>query len=152
MTGRAFRESRLDPTDQALVRLLRSNARLPISALAREVNLSRTAVQARIGRLERDGVLIGYQALLGQDVEAGLRAIVALRIGVRPCRIVLDKLRAWPEIIQGYSTAGDTDAVLIVRVTSTSALSELSDRVSLIEGVDGVVTTLILATFAAGRD
>ena len=43
----------IDPTDEALLRLLRENARLPTAELARLLKLSRTTVQSRLERLER---------------------------------------------------------------------------------------------------
>ncbi|EBU8132065.1 AsnC family transcriptional regulator, partial [Salmonella enterica subsp. enterica serovar Java] len=48
-----------DP-DQALLNLLRGNARASTTELARRLGLSRTTVQSRIERLERKGVIAGY--------------------------------------------------------------------------------------------
>ena len=47
----------LDGTDQKLLSLLRENARTATAELARNLGLSRTTVQSRIERLERDGVV-----------------------------------------------------------------------------------------------
>jgi DNA-binding Lrp family transcriptional regulator len=49
----------LDAIDRTLLNELRENARCPMALLARKVGLSRTAVQARITRLERDKVIVG---------------------------------------------------------------------------------------------
>ena len=54
-----------DSVDERLISLLRRNARMTLTALARELSLSRTAVQARMARLERDRVILGYQARIG---------------------------------------------------------------------------------------
>ena len=50
--------------DMALLRLLQENAREPVSGLARTLGVSRTAVQERINRLMRDGVIeaVGTEA------------------------------------------------------------------------------------------
>ena len=50
---------KLDAIDQALLNALRENVRCPVALLARKVGLSRTAVQARMARLERDQVIAG---------------------------------------------------------------------------------------------
>ena len=50
----------LDATDRALLALLRENARAPTSELARKLKLSRTTVQSRLERLERQRVIAGY--------------------------------------------------------------------------------------------
>ncbi|MGR3584852.1 MAG: Lrp/AsnC family transcriptional regulator, partial [Pseudooceanicola nanhaiensis] len=47
----------LDDTDRALLALLTENARLPVTDLARRLSLARTTVQARIERLEAQGLI-----------------------------------------------------------------------------------------------
>ena len=63
------------------------------TALAQKLSLSRTAVQARMARLERDGVIAGYRAVLGvhadPDAEEGLEAILGLTYNQRPCAPVV---------------------------------------------------------------
>ena len=136
---------RLDETDQRLVGLLRRNARRTTAALARDLNLSRTAVQARIARLEGDGIIRGYIATIASDIVTGVSALVTLSITVRPCGRVTDHLSSWPEVERIFSIAGDRDAVLVVSVASPQALSELADRLRTVEGVGDVETTVILS-------
>ncbi|MET3437316.1 Lrp/AsnC family transcriptional regulator [Sphingomonas sp. 1185] len=140
---------RLEDIDQKLVALLQQNARKATASLARELNLSRTAVQARIARLERDGIILGYTAIIAPDAVQRLSALVTLSIIVRPCALVIDPLASWPEIITIYSIAGERDAVLVVSVESPRALSELADRLQSIEGVGSVETTVILSERAS---
>ncbi|QNA86361.1 Lrp/AsnC family transcriptional regulator [Sphingomonas sp. So64.6b] len=137
----------LDPTDRRLLGLLQNNARSSMTALGKALNLSRTAVQARIGRLERDGVITSYTTVLRPSGQTSLCALISLRIGIRPCASVLKPLLSWPEIVHGYSTAGSTDAVLVVRVDAAQTLSALTDRLAVIPGVEGVETTVVLDTF-----
>ncbi|WP_294236116.1 Lrp/AsnC family transcriptional regulator [uncultured Sphingomonas sp.] len=136
---------RLDEIDQRLVALLRRDARKPVASLGRDLNLSRTAVQARIARLERDGIILGYTTTLASDVVAGVMALVSLSISVRPCALVTDRLAEWPEVERIYSIAGDRDAVLVVSAASPQALSQLADRLQTIEGIRNVETTVILS-------
>ena len=136
---------RLDETDQRLVALLRRDARRTTASLARALNLSRTAVQARIARLERDGIILGYTTTIASDAVAQVLALVTLSITVRPCRLVCDQLVSWPEVERVYSIAGDRDAVLVVSVASPQALSDLADRLQAIEGVGAVETTVVLS-------
>src|SRR5690606_16605682 len=57
----------LDDIHRKLISLLRCNARTPTAALGRQLALSRSAVQERLKRLERDGVIAGYTLVVGQD-------------------------------------------------------------------------------------
>jgi Lrp/AsnC family transcriptional regulator, leucine-responsive regulatory protein len=47
----------VDKFDQQILALLRADARLPVSQIAREVNLSRSAVSERVRQLEHCGVI-----------------------------------------------------------------------------------------------
>ena len=58
-----------DATDRALIALLRANARASTADLARQLGIARTTVVARLQRLERSGVIVGYTVRLGQDEE-----------------------------------------------------------------------------------
>ena len=86
-----------DAIDERLIALLRSDARMKLTALARSVSLSRTAVQGRIARLERDGIILGYGAIVREAEEDDvLRAILSLVFSERPCHPVVNMFRAWP--------------------------------------------------------
>ncbi|WP_287799590.1 Lrp/AsnC family transcriptional regulator, partial [Acidiphilium sp.] len=56
-----------DPLDDRLITLLRHDGRRSISDLAIELGVSRATVRARIDRLERSGVIIGYTVILRAD-------------------------------------------------------------------------------------
>lgn len=145
--GRGDTPVEIDATDRRLIALLQENARRSVADLGRAINLSRTAVHARLARLERDGPIVGYTAVLRQPATDGVAALVSLRLGVRPCSLVLDRIRSWPEITTGYSTAGPVDAVLVVEAPSLTALSDLTDRLGAVPGVDAVEATVIMDVF-----
>jgi Lrp/AsnC family transcriptional regulator, leucine-responsive regulatory protein len=140
-------EDRLDEIDRRLVAILQANGRKPTAAIARELNLSRTAVQARIGRLEKDAVILGYSADLAPHIGGNVGAIVTLKLNIRPCSEVLDLVLRWPEVRCVYSIAGEYDAVLIVSAATTQSLSQLSDRLLAVDGISSAETTMILAEY-----
>lgn len=137
-----------DGVDEKLVSLLRDNARMTLTALARELSLSRTAVQARMARLERDKVILGYHAALGaprgRAEPEGLRAVLSITFSQRPCRPVVEKFRHWPEITDYYSVTGPHDAYLVVKVGDTLGLSQVVDRLSALAGVARVESAVVL--------
>jgi DNA-binding Lrp family transcriptional regulator len=134
-----------DAVDERLIALLRTDARMKLTALARAVSLSRTAVQARIARLERDKVILGYSATIREaDNEDGLRAILSLVFGERPCHPVVRKFRAWPEIVHYYSVTGPVDGYALVKVKDAEALAELVDRFSSLPGVASASSAVML--------
>lgn len=136
-----------DRIDDQLVALLRQNARMSVAALSKAVNLSRTAVQARIARLERERVIVGYQAILGERAaDAHLGAILALTFSQRPCAPVVARFRHWPEILHHYSVTGPVDGYLVVQVTGPAALSDLVSRLSALDGVASVASAVMLTS------
>lgn len=135
-----------DAIDEKLVALLSADARMTLTALARALALSRTAVQARMARLERDRVILGYRAVVAERDEETLQAVLTLTFSRRPCLPVVRTFRHWPEIREYFSVTGPNDAVLIVRVGDAHALSALVDRLSAVAGVASVQSAVVLRT------
>ena len=63
----ASNPERLDETDVKILRLLQQDARLTLKEIGARVNLSSTPVYERFKRLEREGYILKYVAVL--DVE-----------------------------------------------------------------------------------
>lgn len=144
-------DGELDAIDRRLLALPEVDARASFTALAREAGLSRTAIQERMARLEREGVILGYAVRLADRQKTPMtRALLSLRIRTRPCATVLDRFRHWPEIVACYSLAGPVDAMLIVETEHAPALSSLVDRLSAVPGVGEIETAPILAGGARG--
>lgn len=133
----------LDATAQRLLDLLRLDARRTATSLGRELNLSRTAVQDRIARMERDGVIEGY-TIREPAGGADHRALALITIQVRPCDPVLRRLGAVSGVDRVFSLAGDVDAIAVVQGADAAAISDLADCLSGIEGVGSVELKTIL--------
>src|SRR5689334_13234847 len=127
----------LDAIDQTLLAELRDNARCPMALLARKVGLSRTAVQARITRLERDKVITGYGARTGDAYEqAQVSAHVMLTVGPKLTGTVEAALRKIPEVRSLLSISGAYDMIAIVQAGSIERLDALIDGIGLLDGVE----------------
>lgn len=144
MVDRQFAGAR-DLIDEKLISLLCRDARMTLTALAQAVALSRTAVQGRIARLERDGVIVGYRAVLGaRAADDSLGAMLSVTFSQRPCAPVVAQFRDWPEITNYYSVTGPVDAFVVVRVKNAQELSRLVDQLSAIPGVGRVGSSVLL--------
>lgn len=60
---------KIDEIDWQIIAIFQANAREPVVTLARKVGLSRSAVQERLVRLERDKIITGYTVRLGDSVD-----------------------------------------------------------------------------------
>ena len=136
-----------DEIDQALLRLLRANARMPAAELARAVNLSRTTVQSRLERLERSGVIEGYTVRLGEAARRGwLRAHVLITVLPKLAPKAEAALHRIPEITQLFSVSGQHDLIALVEAPSVERMDTVLDAIGAADGVERTVSSIILST------
>jgi DNA-binding Lrp family transcriptional regulator len=133
--------------DRALLALLSENARMPVAELARKLGLSRTTVQARIERLEADGVIAGYGLRLAESYLSGLvRAHVLITIGPKALSGVTAALSAIKEVTTLHSVSGTFDLIAILAAPSILDLDRLIDRIGALDGVERTLSSIILST------
>jgi len=134
-------------TDAALLAILRENARLPTSEIARRLGVSRTTVQSRIERLERSGVISGYAVRVRDDVESRhLRAQIMLTVRPRQMVPVVNALRAMPEVRTLHSVSGAYDLIAFGVTETCEDMDALTDRIGLIDGVERTTSAIVLST------
>ena len=137
----------IDPIDQKLIAALKDNGRASTADLARRVGRSRTTVQSRIERLERDGVILGYGARLAPDLEHGaVRVHVMIKIGPKEARAVEAALRAIPQVRLLHSVSGDYDMIAFAATATVAEMDEVLDRVGHVAGVERTTSSIILST------
>ena len=143
----------IDAIDERLLALLRDDARMPLTTLAKRVGLSRSAAQERLRRLERDGVILGYTLRRGASDAPGAQAWFALKFAPGfSCADVIDDLAALSEVRLCHSVAGDVDLMVLVEAMSVPRIAELRESILLMKGVDTVTTTMVLKTQLDRRD
>ncbi|QIB66627.1 Lrp/AsnC ligand binding domain-containing protein [Kineobactrum salinum] len=115
----------LNRTDRRLLRLLQQDARCSYAELARQVGLSTTPCKERIKRLEREGVIRGYQAILNPDfLDAGLVVFVQIRLS-RTSQDIFEEFKQsafeLPEVQECYLVSGNFDYLIKARVADMNA-------------------------------
>lgn len=141
-----------DPIDRRIASALVADGRSTLKSLAEVTGLSVSAVQARVRRLETDGVIRGYTALL--DAEAIGLPLAAL-IAITPLDPTQpddapEALAGLAEIEACHSVAGDDSYVLFVRVATPTALEHLIREIRKRANVS-TRTTVVLQTFFENR-
>lgn len=133
--------------DLQLITLLRDNARLPISELARKLGVSRTAAQARLQRLEREGVISGYTLKLSNDYQAGsIKAIVMIKVPPLKRLNTERALSKIPQLVTLYSISGSFDITAIVVAPTIQQLDQVIDKIGILEGVEETQSSVVLST------
>jgi DNA-binding Lrp family transcriptional regulator len=137
----------VDATDRALIALLRENARASTAELARKLNLSRTTVQSRIERLQRQRVIAGYTITVPDELEESLvRAHVLITAVPKQSAAIEVALRKIPEVRVLHSVSGPFDLIAIVAATSIGELDALIDRIGALDGVERTTSAIVLST------
>ncbi|AZO72664.1 MAG: winged helix-turn-helix transcriptional regulator [Mesorhizobium sp.] len=137
----------ISDAEQALLSLLRANARASTAELARKLGVSRTTVQSRIERLEQRGIIAGYGVRLSPDYEQGLvRAHVLLTVTPKLADKVVRALQALPQVRTLHSVSGNFDMIVVVDAPSIRDLDALLDRIGAMDGVERTSSSIILST------
>ena len=123
----------LDRIDLKILRLLQADGRLPNLKLAEAVGLSATAVLARTQRLQREGVIQGYEARLDpHKLGRGLLFFVEVLLD-RTTPNVFDQFRAavqvHDEILECHMVAGGFDYLLKTRMADMAAYRAFAGQV-----------------------
>jgi DNA-binding Lrp family transcriptional regulator len=142
----------LDDTDRVIVEALRADGRLSMRALAGQLHLSRANVYARVARLQRDGVITGYAALIDPvRYGYGLSAYVYLDIAQRSWKTVRRQLLSMPEVDHVALISGEHDILLRVRTRDAAALRDLVlTRLQEMPEIRATQTELIFEELAPG--
>lgn len=133
--------------DNALIALLRENARMPVVELARRLGVSRTTAQSRLERLERRGIIAGYGVKLSPEHERSLvRAHILVTVPPKQSAAVAAALSRIPEVRTLHSVSGNFDMIIVVEAPSVGDLDLLIDRIGALDGVERTLSSIILST------
>ncbi|GEN69564.1 MULTISPECIES: Lrp/AsnC family transcriptional regulator [Chryseobacterium] len=110
----------LDTKDIQLLRLLQKNAKLTVKELAKEVNLSPSPVFERVKRLEQEGYVKKYAAVLDPDkLNRGFTVFCQIKLKIHDRSVGYDfvnEIMDIEEVAECYNISGDFDFLLKVQV------------------------------------
>jgi len=137
----------MDHIDERLLLALRENGRASTAQLARLVGRSRTSVQSRIERLEKQGVIVGYGVRLAPEHDLGaVRAHVMIKVGPKETRAVSAALSAIPQVRVVHSVSGEVDLIAVAATASVADMDQVIDRIGALDGVERTTSSIILST------
>ena len=142
---------RLDLFDRKLLALLQEDARLTNNELAERVNLSASQCSRRRQRLEDDGVIRAYRAVLDRDrVGFPLVNIVTVTLSTHNrdnARRFAELVARLPEVQEAHALTGEMDYILKVVTPDLKSLSAFVNGELLPhESVQHVKTAIVLET------
>ena len=137
----------------ALLELLKKNARESDAVLAKELNTTAEDIRARIAAFEQEGVIRGFQAVLNTDrlESSDVRAVIELRI--RPEREggfdrIAARISKFPQVESMFLMSGGYDLLLFVKGRSLQEVANfVSARLAPLDGVLSTATHFMLKTY-----
>lgn len=137
----------MDELDEKLLGLLRLNARESVTSLARSLGASRSTVQDRLTRLEKQGTIKGYRVVLDERNEARLiRAFVMVSVEPQKTGLIVAELKTMHHINAVHTVSGKYDMVIEIGTPDTQSMDKMLDRLGEIPGVIRTESSIVLST------
>ena len=142
----------LDRADLKLLEMLQRDGRTTVQALSEAIHLSARATLNRVRKLESEGLIEGYRALVSRNVQAGQISVFA-EIALKDQRQAVvqrfeKRMAATPEVVACYVISGRYDYIVRVACPDLGRYHDLInawlDDASL--GVEKIVTNIELQT------
>jgi Lrp/AsnC family leucine-responsive transcriptional regulator len=122
----------VDHLNRDLLAELQADGRLSMAELGRRVGLSPPAVAERLQRLEEDGVISGYRALVNpRALGLSLTAVVRIRPNARQLPKVAELARETPEVVECHRITGEDCYFARMHVRDVEHLEEIIDQFAL---------------------
>ena len=142
--------TKLDETDLRILEQLQADGRKTIKAMADELNLSTTPVFERVKRLEREGIIRQYAALLDQKrLDLNLTVFISVSL-TKHTRSYLEKfikeIAQYKEVMECYHIAGNFDFLLKIVVKGMKEYeSFILSKLSTIANLGQVQSSFVLS-------
>jgi Lrp/AsnC family leucine-responsive transcriptional regulator len=135
----------MDHFDALILEALQENGKVSTAELGRQIGLSTTATKERIRKLEIEGVIKEYTAILNAKVVGNsLTAFITIPVGDIGIQEMGEKLAALPEVLECHKVTGNVCYFVKAKVRDAEHLEELVDFIN--HFARNTYTYLVLST------
>jgi len=137
----------LDDTDKAILRRLQQDARISFKEIAKEVGTSEATVFVRVKKLQKNGVIKAFRAIVNpESVGKQVTAFALVRAEPRSYPKVLAQLQTFDDVCEVYDVTGAYYSIIKMRASTSEQLAKVLDKIGEIEGIVGTETVIVLRT------
>jgi len=138
----------IDEIDIEILNIIQNNGRIPNAELARQLNMAPSGVLERVKKLEKEGVILGYEVrlnpkIIGLSLTVFMHLKTADAVGVTT---IGKEIAGIPAVQEVHWIAGEYNYLIKARIHSTDGLTGLMKAIGAIPGVQDSRTTLVLDT------
>ena len=139
----------LDKTDLQMLRVLQANSRITVKDLALKVHLSPTPVFERLHRLENEGIIKRYTAVVdAAKLGRGFLVFCSVRLRRMGKDIAHDfvrRIKDIPEVAECYNISGDFDYLLKIYAPDMQYYNDfLINTLGTIESLGSVQSSFVM--------
>ena len=143
---------KLDDIDKRILNILQDDARITNVQLAAKIGISPPAMLERVKRLEKNGIIRKYAALLdAEKIGKNTFALVSVSLSmhqVSSIEIFAKEIKRLDEVLECYHVTGNSDFLLKVAVKNVQEYERfILEKFTKIKGVNKINTSFILSTF-----
>ena len=141
---------KFDKIDRNILKILQEDGKITVAALSRQQGLSATAIYERIRKLEKEGVIKKYVALLDpKKINKNLTVFISISIK-NHARSYLAKFEqtilTYPEIMECYHIAGNFDFLLKAQLRDMEEYQQfILTKLSVDNNIDKVQSSFVLS-------
>jgi len=138
---------KLDETDVKILKALTADARLSSRQIAKQCDISIGTALSRMKKMEGEGVIKGYTALLDQE-KLGYELTVVTEITVSKGRLLEmeNEIARIPSVCCVYDLTGMADAAIIAKFKNREELSKFTKKLLSLPYVERTNTHVVLTT------
>jgi Lrp/AsnC family leucine-responsive transcriptional regulator len=147
---------KLDEKDLAILTIIQEDSKLTAKQIAKKVNAPLTTVFAKMKRMEEQGIIRGYRAMVAPEkLGAGTSAFILASVSYRSKadgvpvsqRTVAEEIAKFAEVQEVHIITGDWDLLVKLRAESVDAVGKfVVDKLRLISGLEKTLTCMVFET------
>jgi DNA-binding Lrp family transcriptional regulator len=135
----------IDELDARLITAIAATPRAGVMELARQLQVARGTIQARMDKLQARGIITGYDPDLHLGT-LGYEVLAFVTLEIRQGRLadVISHLAGIPEVIEAHTTTGPGDLHCRVVARTNDHLQDLLNRILEVQGIERTATQIAL--------
>lgn len=146
---------KLDEKDLAILTLIQEDSKQTAKQIAKKINAPLTTVFAKIKRMEEQGIIREYRAIVAAEkLGAGTSAFILASVSYRSKsdmpvsqRTVAEEISKFAEVQEVHIITGDYDLLVKLRAESVDAIGKfVVDKLRLISGLEKTLTCMVFET------
>jgi len=143
----------LDSLMDAIIDLLQQNALMPRADMARLLDMELEEVESAIAKLEAEGIVLGYQAIINREKYDTDKVTAIIEVKITPERDggfdrIASRIAKFEEVQSCYLVSGGYDLLIVIEAANLrNAAAFVAEKLSTIEAVQATATHFRLKTY-----